>query len=141
MKKRILTQLFIIFPLVHSTLIKAESMKNIFFTLNENEVVISLDDNLSSNDLIELLPLQLNWEDYGEVEKIAYLPRKLNTKSTPPGYKPKQGDFAYYAPWGNLVIFCKDFRYSPGLIKLGTVSSGFDISCQKGKYSAEIKSE
>jgi len=31
------------------------------------------------------------------------------------------GTLAYYAPWGNLAFFYKDFGYSRGLIFLGTV--------------------
>ncbi|WP_337926728.1 cyclophilin-like fold protein [Paenibacillus caui] len=30
----------------------------------------------------------------------------------------------YYAPWGNLAIFYRDFRYSSGLIKLGSIDAG-----------------
>ena len=33
------------------------------------------------------------------------------------------GDIAYYAPWGNLTIFYKRFKYSRGLAKLGTLDS------------------
>jgi len=29
------------------------------------------------------------------------------------------GEITYYAPWGNLAIFRKDFGYSEGLIRLG----------------------
>jgi hypothetical protein len=36
---------------------------------------------------------------------------------------PAAGDIAYYAPWGNLAIFSKDFGYSRGLVKLGTIES------------------
>jgi hypothetical protein len=34
---------------------------------------------------------------------------------------PAAGDITYYAPWGTLAIFRKDFRYSDGLIKLGKI--------------------
>jgi len=29
------------------------------------------------------------------------------------------GDIAYYAPWGSLAIFHRDFSYSRGLVRLG----------------------
>jgi Cyclophilin-like family len=35
------------------------------------------------------------------------------------GSDPSIGDIAYYAPWGNLALFYKDFGYSNGLITLG----------------------
>jgi hypothetical protein len=31
------------------------------------------------------------------------------------------GDITYYAPWGNLAIFYRDFGYSPGLVRLGHI--------------------
>jgi hypothetical protein len=36
------------------------------------------------------------------------------------------GDIAYYAPWGNLAIFHKDFGYSDGLIILGKIDGDVD---------------
>ena len=33
--------------------------------------------------------------------------------------EPTAGDIAYYAPWGNLAIFYRDFGYSRGLVSLG----------------------
>lgn len=36
------------------------------------------------------------------------------------------GDIAYYAPWGNLAIFYRDFSYSTGLVKLGKLDSDVD---------------
>jgi hypothetical protein len=36
------------------------------------------------------------------------------------------GDIAYYAPWGNLAIFYKDFGYSRGLVKLGRLDSSIE---------------
>ena len=37
------------------------------------------------------------------------------------------GDFSYYAPWGNISVFYKNFRYSNSLYKLGTIESGTEI--------------
>lgn len=36
------------------------------------------------------------------------------------------GSLCYYIPWGNLCFFYQDFRQSPSLIPLGTVSSGLE---------------
>lgn len=67
-----------------------------------------------------MLPLNLTFEDYAKTEKIAYLPEKLS-ESKVEGYEPKKGDITYYAPWGNLAIFYRDFGYSPGLVSLGQI--------------------
>ena len=57
---------------------------------------------------------------------VAYLPRKLTTQAAPEGIDPQVGDIAYYAPWGNLAIYYRDFGYSSGLIRLGRLASGLD---------------
>jgi hypothetical protein len=100
--------------------------------------VIELLEHETSRDLVQLLPRQLELDDYASTEKISYLPKKLSIKGQPSGYTPKRGDVAYYAPWGNLAIFCHDFSYSPGLVKLGTVKQGFQQLCQTGKYKIEL---
>ena len=79
----------------------------------------TLVDNATSRDFVSLLPLTITLKDYAETEKISDLPRKLSAEGARAGSTPEIGDIAYYAPWGNLAIFYKDFRYSTGLIKLG----------------------
>lgn len=97
-------------------------------TVNGNEeVFVSLDDNQASRDFLEMLPLTLTFEDFNSTEKIATLPNELSTEGQPSGYTPEIGDFAYYAPWGNISVFYKDFRYSNSLYKLGTIESGTEI--------------
>ena len=74
-----------------------------------------------------MLPLTLTFEDFNNTEKIANIPSELNVDGLPSGYTPLVGDFAYYAPWGNISVFYEDFRYSNSLYKLGTLESGADI--------------
>ena len=69
----------------------------------------------------------LTFEDFNSTEKIATLPSELNVDGLPSGYTPEVGDFSYYAPWGNVSVFYKDFRYSNSLYKLGTIESGTEI--------------
>ena len=81
-------------------------------TINNEEIYVKLDNNQTSQDFLSILPLTLEAEDYNNTEKIATLPKELTTQGSPSGYTPKTGDFAYYAPWGNLSIFYNDFRLS-----------------------------
>ena len=107
-----------------------ETLKNarIKLTVNGNEeVFVKLEDNQASRDFLEMLPLTLTFEDFNSTEKIATLPNELSTEGQPSGYIPEIGDFAYYAPWGNISVFYKDFRYSNSLYKLGTIESGTEI--------------
>ncbi len=96
-------------------------------TVNENEIFVNLDDNQASREFLGMLPLTLTFEDFNNTEKIATLPDELSTEGLPSGYTPEVGDFSYYAPWGNISIFYKDFRYSNSLYKLGTIESGTEI--------------
>jgi hypothetical protein len=88
------------------------------------DATATLDDNATSRDFASLLPLTLTLDDYNGTEKISDLPKTLSTHGAPEGVDPAVGDMAYYAPWGNLAIFYKDFEYSRGLVKLGAIESG-----------------
>jgi hypothetical protein len=87
----------------------------------------TLADTESARDFASLLPLTLTLKDYSGTEKIADLPRRLSTKGAPEGSDPSIGDIAYYAPWGNLAFFYRDFGYSSGLVTLGRLDSGIEV--------------
>jgi hypothetical protein len=95
--------------------------------INGTSVTATIDDTTAAKEFISLLPLTLTLEDYNRTEKISDLPKKLSTQGAPEGVEPSRGDVAYYAPWGNLAIFYKDFPYSRGLVKLGRIDSGIEI--------------
>jgi len=116
---------------------EADSMK-IRIRINGHEIAATLIDSATSRDFVSLLPLKLKFEDYGDTEKISYLPRKLSTEGAPPGSDPSVGDVSYYAPWGNLAIFRRDFRYSSGLIKLGKVDTGLEALNVPGSVEITI---
>ncbi|AZV43360.1 hypothetical protein BAOM_2751 [Peribacillus asahii] len=107
---------------------EADAMEDtrINLTFNNEEVIVSIDDNPTSKDFLSMLPLTLTFEDYAGTEKISYPSNKLSTEEAPSGIDPAVGDLAYYAPWGNLAIYYKDFGYSNGLIKLGEIKSGIE---------------
>ena len=95
--------------------------------LEDSVIPATLNHSKAALDFVSLLPLSLTLEDYASTEKISDLPRRLSTEGAPPGFDPSVGDIAYYAPWGNLAIYYRDFEYSTGLVSLGTLASGADI--------------
>jgi hypothetical protein len=105
----------------------------------EKIITANLADNPTSRDFVSLLPLSVTLEDHVATEKITYLPRKLSTEGAPAGSDPAIGDVAYYAPWGNLALFHKDFRYSSGLIPLGRIDSGLEALSRPGSQTATIE--
>lgn len=96
-------------------------------TIAGQEFNVTLYDTPAANALYDMLPLDLTFEDFNGVEKIAYPDNELSTEGEPDGCDPDIGDLCLYAPWGNLSIFYKDFHNSNGLISLGHIDSGIDI--------------
>ncbi len=119
---------------------KQEHMK-LRLTIGEKTSSAILYDTPSSRDFASLLPLTLQLEDYAHTEKIASLSKKLSTKDAPVGFNPSIGDLTYYAPWGNIALFYKDFDYSKGLISLGKITSGMENFAVKGSVTVKIERE
>jgi hypothetical protein len=108
-------------------------------TIEDKVITATLEDNASARDFASLLPLDLTLEDYNSTEKISDLPGKLSTTGAPDGIDPAIGDICYYAPWGNLALFYKDFGYSKGLVRLGKIDSGLETLDVTGSLKARIE--
>ena len=87
---------------------QAESMK-IRLRVGDTVLTATLIDSKTTREFISLLPLTLTLKDYAGTEKISDLPKRLSTEGAPSGSDPSVGDITYYAPWGNLAIFYRDF--------------------------------
>ncbi|WP_242011092.1 cyclophilin-like fold protein [Vibrio furnissii] len=118
---------------------QGEHTMKIRFVFDDRTVTATLNDSPSTQDFLRQLPLSFELEDYARTEKIADLPRKLTTQGAPSGTASKAGDIAYYAPWGNLVIFYKDFGYASGLIHLGQLDGGLDRLTSNGSMRVTIE--
>ena len=111
-------------------------------TFEGNEIYAVITNSKAGDDFLSLLPLSVKAEDFNSTEKIFYLSKKLNTQNEPDGINPKAGDITYYAPWGNIAIFYKNFRYSNNLIYLGKFENTSDIeklSNIKGNFDIRIE--
>jgi hypothetical protein len=102
-------------------------------------ITATLADTAAARDFAALLPLDLLLADYASTEKISDLPRRLDTAGAPPGFAPSAGDIAYYAPWGNLAVFHKDFAYSAGLVRLGKIDAGIALLRRPGTLRVMIE--
>ena len=102
------------------------------------DIIVKLEQNNAAKNLAAMLPLDLNFSDYNNTEKIAYPPEEIDISNTTPGTAPKTGDLTIYAPWGNLALFYKDWSYSSSLIPLGRIESGAErIPALDGTIRAE----
>ncbi|KAF0810313.1 hypothetical protein A167_00994 [Alcanivorax sp. S71-1-4] len=110
---------------------EGSTMHTIRITFDEgaaerHAIIATLEDNATTRDFMALLPLALTLKDYASTEKVADLPGTLSTQGAPAGFEPATGDLTYYAPWGNLAIFYRDFSYSRGLVHLGRITDGLE---------------
>lgn len=104
---------------------------------NGNITVFQLNDSQAAKELYDQLPLSIEVENFSHNEKIFYPPKKLDTSNTPLT-DAKNGTLAYYAPWGNVVMFYKDFGTASGLYELGHAVSGVE-HIQNMSGTIEIK--
>lgn len=123
-----------------------ETHSNQVAGMSEIEIIVegqvvsaTVEESAAAQDFLALLPLTLTLEDYHNTEKISDLPRRLSTDAAPAGIDPEVGDITYYAPWGNLAIFYRDFGYSKGLVRLGRITSGIEQLKRKGAFSVTIQ--
>lgn len=102
---------------------KAPTMTTVEIVSGTHRWTARIDDGPAARDFLAQLPLELTLKDYGGNEKIADLPRPLTREGAPDAITPREGDVAFYAPWGNVAIFYRDGHHSPGLIRLGQLES------------------
>lgn len=116
----------------------ASPSTRIGMSLNGQLLKVGLFDHPTTRDLISLLPLVGTAKDFGSLEKVLYLPRKLTTQGAAASYTPVTGDLCYYAPWGNLALFHGDGHPSPGLIPLGRFEGDLGALRIKGEAPLRI---
>lgn len=107
--------------------------------IDGTELSATLEDNAAARDFAAMLPMDITLEDYHRTEKIYYLPSRLSTDGMPDGVDPDVGDITYFAPWGNLALFYRDFGYSRGLIRLGRVETNVERLADGDALNARIE--
>ncbi|WP_319498833.1 cyclophilin-like fold protein [uncultured Cohaesibacter sp.] len=109
------------------------------FTIEGKALNATLEDNSASRSFLAMLPVEVTLEDYASNEKIFYPTEKLSTTDVPDGVDPEPGDITYYAPWGDVALFYRDFRYSTGLVRLGRFDEGaVPVLSASGSLKAHI---
>ncbi len=96
--------------------------------------------NPTAQDLAGQLPLTLEFDDYGQVEKTAALPRPLSMTGVPAGDDPEPYDIGYYEPAGVLVLYYRDVGYWNGIVRLGRfIDPDGVVRGQGGAFVAQIR--
>ncbi len=112
--------------------------KQMTLLAGEVRLVFSLNDSPAARELYERLPMTVEVENFSTNEKIIYLDGALDTAGALPA-SGEAGSLAYYAPWGNLVMFYAPLA-APGddLFELGRVCSGGEqIEALSGRLTLE----
>ncbi|MFE9725722.1 cyclophilin-like fold protein [Streptomyces sp. NPDC005794] len=110
-------------------------------TLDGRPVDATLNDNPAARDFAGLLPLTLDLEDFHQTERVADLPRKLDTSGAPEPAAAQAGDLAYYAPWGNLALFYRDGPSTDAdLLVLGHIDADADRLAGADRITIEAAS-
>ncbi len=112
------------FSIASSHATENQNVMKIRVEANGQSTVYELNGSPAAKALYDQLPLNIEVEDFGGNEKIFYPPRKLSTADTPLAANAKSGTLAYYAPWGDVVMFYKNFGSAAGLYELGHATSG-----------------
>lgn len=111
--------------------------KHISIESANGTITYALNDSAAANSLYEQLPLTLQLEDFSTNEKIFYPPNPLDTSNSPLA-EGGSGTLAYYAPWGDVVMFYGNFGANSSLYELGNILSGEDkISRLSGKVTIQ----
>lgn len=119
-----------------------EHIVRIKIEIGDEIILANIDDNPTSRDFINLLPLTLKLDDFNHAEKISgALPNPLSVSGAPTSYAGEISDIAYYAPWGNLAIFYQPGPNARGLVKMGRIISGTDLLTKHSSLNVKISCE
>ena len=115
---------------------KGETTMHIKVSSAGLSIVYKLNDSPASQSLYAQLPMDIKVEPYAGKEIIFYPAKDLDTRNTPLVKHASRGSLAYYAPWGDVVLFYGNAGAASGLYELGTALSGSEhIEMLKGSVS------
>ena len=117
--------------LTNDNVFKEEEIENMQILVSDgtNDVIYELNSSQAALDLYNQLPLTLEVETFSTNEKIFYPPQGLDTTDTPLASN-GAGTLAYYAPWGDVVMFYDDYSENTSLYELGQAVSGGELVSQ-----------
>ena len=118
-----ITAMISVFSLFFVNAVATERGDESMHIIINGTISYKLNNSPAARDLYAQLPLRVKVENFSSNEKIFYPKEKLETTNTPLAPK-TEGALAYYAPWGNVVMFYDAFEPGSGLYSLGEVISG-----------------
>lgn len=140
MKKIIVTVVLLLSLFNYSGADTVDKLADIEIIIGNEKAEGVIYNTSAGKDFLKTLPVTLKMEDFNGTEKISYLKNKLDISNMPSSYDPAKGDIAYFAPWGNMCVFYKDFRLSQNLYSIGRITNGIEyFSNKKSDFEITIK--
>lgn len=128
--------------MINSNVNAGEKEMKVKLSIDNQDVIIRLEDNSASAQLVQMLPAEFDFTDFAGEEKITNFPRPISLEGAPRGMIATAGKLFIYAPWKNMGIFYKTHSLVPdkNLIELGEVEQGLNIIAeQKNKFTAYME--
>lgn len=95
-------------------------------TEDGNTIIFELNNSKAATELYNQLPISVKIEEFSTNEKVFYPPKKLDVSDTLLA-GPMIGTLAYYAPWGDVVMFYDKFNANSSLYGIGYAVSGEEL--------------
>lgn len=112
--------------------------KIVTMTVDGKDVVISLNDSSAAKTLYDMLPIDVNFNDFNSTEKMPSLADD-NDEKDKSDYEPNIGDFGLLGSDGSLSVLNKAQSPAESFNKLGEIKSGLDtLLAQNGDFSATL---
>ena len=103
----------------------SDSMNSVNINIDGREYILNLEDNNTTKELVNMLPLSITMNELNGNEKYYYLDSNLSTNNYNPGTINK-GDVMLYGS-NCLVVFYKSFDTSYSYTKIGHIDNLDDL--------------
>lgn len=140
--KKIIIMIILSLVMINSNVNAGEKEMKVKLSIDNQDVIIRLEDNSASAQLVQMLPAEFDFTDFAGEEKITNFPRPISLEGGPRGMIATAGKLFIYAPWKNMGIFYKTHSLVPdkNLIESGEVEQGLNIIAeQKNKFTAYME--
>ena len=87
----------------------------------------TLNNNPAARDLIDQLPLTLDFSDSGGQEVLAEPPRPLTIEGMPAGESAPAGTIGWYNPGGLVVLYYTDVGRFNGIMRIGEMDGDLSV--------------
>lgn len=95
-----------------------------------------------TDDILEMLPLKMTFERYGDHEYHASLPQKLSLGNLVKTCDARAGSLYYFDGWASLSLFFEDVHTnSPHVVHIGDIVENIATPLKSAGKELDIKLE